>query len=80
MFDGDAVHEGISRRLLAQVRQERLQEVIANYRRDRSPEVLLTKSAQALAALLVGVGLIFGFSKGFRGLDRLLDRRLQARI
>jgi small-conductance mechanosensitive channel len=80
MFDADAVIEGISRQLLAEVRQERLQEVIANYRRDRSPRVLLTKSAYALATLLIAAGLIFGFLKGFRGLTRLLDRRLQARI
>jgi len=80
LFDADAEIEGISRQLLAEVRQERVQEVIANYRRDRSPRVLLTKSAYALATILIAVGLIFGFWKGFRSLADLLGRRLQARI
>jgi len=80
MYDADAVFEGISRQLLAEDRQERLQEVIADYRRDRSPQALLTKSAYALATILIAVGLIFGFWKGFGSLADLLDRRLQARI
>jgi small-conductance mechanosensitive channel len=80
MFDTDAEIEGVSRQLLAEVRQERLQEVIASYRTDRMPRVLLMKSAYALGAVLVTVGLIFGFRKSFRGLGRLLDRLLKARI
>ena len=80
MVDADAAIEGLSRQFLAEVRQERLQEVIANYRRDRSPRVLLTKSAYAVATILVAVGLIFGFWKGFRHLGDFLDRRLRSRI
>jgi small-conductance mechanosensitive channel len=80
MFDPDAEIEGFSRQLLAEVRQDRIKEVIAAYRRDRSPQVLLTKSAYALATILIAVGLIFGFWKAFGSLNGLLDRRLQARL
>ncbi len=80
MVDADAEIEGLSRQLLAEVRQERLQEVIAAYRHDRSPEVLLTKSGYALATVLLAATLIFGFWKGFRALADFLDRRLQRKI
>ena len=80
MFDADAEIEGISRELLSEDHKERVQEVIADYRHDRRPQVLLTKSAYALATILVAAGLIFGFWKGFRSLSDLLDRRLQARL
>ncbi|MGB5736131.1 MAG: hypothetical protein WBM40_16965, partial [Thiohalocapsa sp.] len=80
MFDTDAEIEGLSRQLLAEVRQERLREVIADYRRDRSPPVLLLHAVYALATILIPVGLIIGLWKGFRSLTALLERSLQARI
>ncbi|MEA3276223.1 MAG: mechanosensitive ion channel [Pseudomonadota bacterium] len=80
LFDADAEIEGLSRQILAESKQVRLQEAIANYRRDRSPPVLLTKSLYALAATLIAVGLLFGFWKGFRSLDNLVERRLREHI
>lgn len=80
LFDADAEIEGISRELVAETKQRLLNEAIADYRRDRSARVLLTKSAYALATILIAVGLIFGFRKGLRSLSGILDQHLQARI
>lgn len=80
MFDADAEVEGLSRQLLAEVRAERIEEVIAAYRQDREPRVLLEKAAYALAAVLLAGLLLFGFGRAFRLLADLLDRRLQAQM
>ncbi len=80
IFDADAEIEGLSRELLAEDRQGRIQEVIAAYRVARSPEVLLKKSAYAVAAVLVAAVLIFAFARASRALAKLLDRQLQQQI
>jgi small-conductance mechanosensitive channel len=80
LFDADAKIQGVRRSLLADVWRERVQEVIASYRYDRSREVLLTNSAYALAAILVAAGLLAGYWMGFRRLAAFMDRRLQERI
>ncbi|MGB5735740.1 MAG: mechanosensitive ion channel domain-containing protein, partial [Thiohalocapsa sp.] len=80
IFDADAEIEGLSRELLAEDRQGRIQEVIAAYRAERSPEVLLKKTAYAVAAVLLAAVLIFAFARASRALAKLLDRRLQEQI
>ena len=80
IFDADAEVEGLSRELLAEDRQGRIQEVIAAYRAERSPEVLLKKTAYAVAAVLLAAVLIFAFARASRALAKLLDRRLQEQI
>ncbi|MGB5834518.1 MAG: mechanosensitive ion channel family protein [Thiohalocapsa sp.] len=80
IFDADAEIEGLSRDLLAEDRQGRIQEVIAAYRAERSPEVLLKKTAYAVAAVLLAAVLIFAFARASRALAKLLDRRLQEQI
>jgi small-conductance mechanosensitive channel len=80
MFDEDAVHEGLDRGLLAEIRQGRLKEVIADYRHERSREVLLKNSALAATAIIGAALLIFLYWKGFRALADFLDRRLQKQI
>jgi small-conductance mechanosensitive channel len=80
VFDVDAEPEGISRQLMAEVIRDRLREVIADYRRERSAKVVLTESAYALATLIVAALLILGYWKGFHALTDFLDRRLQTQI
>lgn len=80
IFDADAEIEGLSRELLAEDRQGRIQEVIAAYRAERSPEVLFKKTAYAVAAVLFAAVMIFGFARASRALANLLDRRLQEQI
>jgi small-conductance mechanosensitive channel len=80
LFDADAALEGLTRQLLAELRRDRIAEVIAAYRHDRSPEVLAQKGAYALAAIAVSIALIFVAWWGFHRLADLLDRRLQRRI
>ncbi|QQS54371.1 MAG: mechanosensitive ion channel [Candidatus Competibacteraceae bacterium] len=80
LFDIDAELEGVSRKILAEATQLRLIEVIASYRRDRSPRVLLINSLYALAATLAAMGLLFGFHRGFNRLDNIVALRLQTHL
>ena len=80
VFDTDAAIEGFSREVLAKVWQERLQEVIAGYRRDRTPNVLLMHSLYGLLALAAAVAVILLLRRAFRLLGDLLKRRLEAHI
>ncbi len=80
LFDTDAEIEQLHIDLLAESSQKRIQEIIAAYRHDRSPEVLLEKAGYGLAAVLLAVVLIFVFAKASRALANLLDRRLQEQI
>ena len=77
LFDEDSELEGISRRVLAETAQLRLQEAITDYRLDRTPRALMIKSLYAFGATLIAVGLFFGFRKGFGSLDSVVERRLQ---
>jgi small-conductance mechanosensitive channel len=80
LFDADAEVEQLNIDLLAESSQKRIQEIIAAYRDDRSPEVLLEKAAYGLAAVLLAAVLIVVFAKASRALAKLLDRRLQKQI
>ena len=80
LYDADAEMEGVSRQILAESKQAALQLTLANYRLDRTPRVLLTKSLYALAATLVAVGLFFGLRKALRSLHGLLERRLRSQL
>jgi len=80
LFDEDAALDGVSRKVLAETAQLRLREAITDYRLDRTPRALTIKSLYALAATAVAVGLFFGFRKGFRSLDGVIERRLQDRL
>ena len=77
LFDPDATLEGVSRKILAEVVRQRIIEVIASYRHDRSPRVLLINSLYAIAATLAAVGLLFGFRHGFHRLDDVVTQRLK---
>jgi small-conductance mechanosensitive channel len=80
LFDTDAALEEISRQLLAETIKARVEEVIAAYRNDRSPEVLLEKGAYALGAVGLAMALILLSWWGSNRLTELLDRRLQRQI
>ena len=77
LFDEDALLDGVARNVLAETAQLRLQEAITDYRLDRRPLALLIRSLFALGATLIVVGLFFGFRKGFRKLDVVVEKRLQ---
>lgn len=80
LIETDAKIEDLSRELLAQTHQARIREVIADYRSQRSSEVLLTKSSYALASILGAALLILGFWWVFRRIADLLDRRPPAQL
>ena len=77
LFDPDATLEGVSRKILSEVVRQRIIEVIASYRHDRSPRVLLINSLYAIATTLAAVGLLFGFRHGFHRLDDVVTQRLK---
>lgn len=80
LFDPDAELEGISRKILAEAVKLRVIEVIASYRRDRSPRVLFINSLYAIAATLAAIGLLFGFHRGFHRLDDIVAERLKTHL
>lgn len=80
VVDADAEIEGLGRALLADVHRDRIKEVIASYRHDRRPDVLVEKTGYALAATLAAAVLILFFWWVFRRLADILDRRLQTQI
>jgi small-conductance mechanosensitive channel len=80
VFEADAKLEGLSRKILAESNQGLLQEAIVNYRHDRDPQELLIDSLYALAVTFVAVGLLFGFRKGFRSLNGVIEQRLKAHL
>ncbi len=68
------------RKELAETKQRLLQEAISTYRHDRLPRVMLIKGLYTLVAILVAVGLLFGFRKGFHSLDGAMERRLKEHL
>jgi small-conductance mechanosensitive channel len=80
VVDADAELEAIARQTLAGVYRIRIGKAIETYRRDRSPEVLLTQTLHALGATLAAAGLILVLGWSQRKLDAAVTRRLGAHI
>jgi len=80
LFDEDASLGGVSRKVLAEAVQLRLEDAIRDYRLDRTPGALIEKTLYAVAATLVAIGLFFGFRTGFRHLDAVVEQRLRDRL
>lgn len=71
---------GIERRVLAETYKQRIAEVIRDYRRDRTPRVLLVNLGRALLVLALLAGVLFGLVRGFRWLEAILERRFKHRL
>lgn len=74
VFDIDAELEGVDRHLLAQVYRERIVEVMAVYRADRSTGSLLNNSAYAAGATVVFIFLLWIARKLFNWLVGWAER------
>ncbi len=80
LVDADAQLEGIGRPELAKIHSLRVQQAILNYRAARSTAALTSaawRTGVASVVLLAAVALLLTF---WRRLDRMLRRRLEARI
>jgi small-conductance mechanosensitive channel len=80
VLDADATIEGVRRQVLAEAQHRRIARAIDIYRYDRSPRVLLIHTGYALGATLAFVLLLFGFRRGFRRLEAVVERRFQLRV
>ena len=76
----DAAAEGISRQILAEQARIRIAAAIASYRKERSPRVLLIRTAYALGATVGFVLLLLLFRGAFQRLDALAERRLRFHV
>ena len=80
VVDADASLEGVGRRALAEVYRDRLAEAIRTYRYERSPEVLLRDTLQALGATLALALILFVSIRAFRKLHATAERVFQAKL
>lgn len=80
VFDMDAEIENLDRKLLAEVTKTKIAEVIQAYRDDRSPELLLTNAAYALALTAFLALLFWGVRRFFRSLDKWAVANVQTSL
>lgn len=80
LYPEDAALEEISLDVLSEAVITRIQQSIVDYRRDRSPDVVLRNIIYALVLTLVQVVVIFGLVKLFRLFDRLVEKGLKKQI
>jgi len=80
LVDSDAVREGISLELLAELIQAKIVHAIMEYRNDRAPRVLLINSGYALLATVLTALLLWGILRAFVWLDGLAERKIMARV
>jgi small-conductance mechanosensitive channel len=77
VFDVDAELEGVDKKLLAEVLRVKIISAIVQFRNDRSPAVLLTRSAYALGLTGAVFLLLWGIIRLFRWLDGWAVRHVQ---
>jgi small-conductance mechanosensitive channel len=80
LVDIDAEVEGVDRQLLAEVVKEKIASVIGNYRMDRSPRILLVRSAYALGLTAIFALLIWGIVRVFRRLNAWAVRHVHKSV
>lgn len=80
IFDMDAEVENLDRRLLAEVTKSKIAEIIESYRRDRSPQLLLTNAAYAFVLTLVLALLFWGIRRFFERLDKWAVAHVQTSL
>jgi Mechanosensitive ion channel len=78
--DSDGAAESSTRQFLAERALIKIRAVIASYRNDRSPRVLLFNTLYALGATVLLAIVLLVIRGAFRKLDGLAERRLKARI
>ena len=80
LVEGDARLEEARRADLAAVHMARLRQAVADYRAARSPDAIRRGAVATMGATLVLALTLLGLSVFWRWLDRVLTRRLEARI
>jgi small-conductance mechanosensitive channel len=80
LIDADASLEQVKRLELAAIHMARLKQAITDYRTARSPDALRRGALRAFLATLLLAGAIAGVVGFWRWIDRVLRRRVQARI
>jgi hypothetical protein len=78
--DSDGAAESSTRQFVAERALIKIRAVIASYRNDRSPRVLLFNTAYALGATALLAIVLLVIRGAFRKLDALAERRLKSRI
>jgi small-conductance mechanosensitive channel len=78
--DADAMHEGLTRQLVAELFLARITEAVDRYRQDRTPAALARSAILALVATLLLALIIFGTRRGFTQLNAIAERHYQARV
>ena len=78
--DIDGAAAGVSRQLLAERALIKIKAVIASYREERSPRILLIHTAYAFGAMVLLAIVLLAIRGAFRRLDQLAARRLRSRI
>ncbi|MCC6610521.1 MAG: mechanosensitive ion channel family protein [Burkholderiales bacterium] len=72
VFDADAEGLGRSRPEVAAVAAQRIEEAVARYRAERTPQALLTALGQTVATLAIAALLLFVFERLYRRLQRFV--------
>jgi len=80
LVENDAVREGITLELLAELIQAKIIYAITEYRNDRAPRVLLINSGYALLATVITALLLWGILRAFVWLNGLAERKIMARV
>jgi small-conductance mechanosensitive channel len=80
VVDADARLEGLERQVVAAVHSARIREAIEQYRRDRSPEILMKGAVAAGIATVVFVLAVWLVLRAVRRAERALEARFKARV
>ena len=80
VLDVDTAQLGIERKLVAEVYLTRIKEIIASYRRERTPEILLTHLAYVVVATLLFSLFVLVLRRSFRRLRRKVAQLVEARV
>jgi len=80
LVEADASLEDVALPVLADVYRARIERAVQDYRRERTSQALWRSSMFALGATVALIAVLFGLRFGFGRLQRLLSRRLKARV
>jgi small-conductance mechanosensitive channel len=80
LVESDAVREGLSVEVLTELAKEKIVNAIIEYRNDRTPKTLWTKSGYALIATLLTGLLLWGIIRLFGWGGLLAQKRMKTRI
>jgi small-conductance mechanosensitive channel len=80
ILDGDADAEHMPRSIMAEAARRNMVRAIEDYRHDRSPKILLRRSAVAGVATILLFLLVLGIRGLFRWLMRVAERQVKVRM